>query len=354
MKNLVITFLILFTLSSVNSQEVKNQTEHIKSLKIGKYLFYYIDKDKKTGKYSYRKGSGSTELSQVFREKNFPEHTYLEFNGGAGAGTRYLPDNMAFPITLASIYYEGNPKMQKEIGYVPYEIRPGRTNRRVVHNGIIYNYFSDFYYDDPKTYVPSSLYVHESYGKENEKKKPKKKKKKKKSFFGQLASLGDPKTYASLEHYSQKELRKQNPAEKVVEYLKKAVPKQKQEYKKWISKPVNKSRINNLEERRELIYKAMNNYNEALKQTPEWKRIQENNKFWEKHEAKNNTTIQNNTGKDIYIYEEGSRNGDRLFNDGSRSYKCNNTYYYSFSGNASWREAKRISGTNCGATATVR
>lgn len=354
MKKALLTILVLLAVTTMSSQEVKNQTEHIKSLKTGKYLFYYIEKDKNTGKYSYRKSSSGTELSQVLREKNFPEHTYLEFKGSSGSSIYYLPDNMAFPITLANIYYEGNPKMRKEIGYVPYEIRPGRTNRRVVYDGIIYDYNSDFYHDDPESYVPFSLYVHESYGKENEDNNPKKKKKKKKSFFGQLANLGNPSTYASLEHYSQKELRKQNPVEKVIEYLKKAVPKQKQEYKKWISKPANKLRIDNLEKTRDLMYKAINNYNDALKQTPEWKRIQENNRRANAAAQRNNTTIQNNTGKDIYIYEEGSNNGSRINAGSSGTFGCNTTYYYSFSGNASWRQGNRVSGTSCGATATVR
>lgn len=348
---MLLTFLAL---TKVSAQEVKNQTEEIKSLKKGKYLLYYITKDKKTGKYSYSSSDSDIELTQVLREKNFPEHTYLEIKKKDGSAEYHLPDNMAFPITLAQIYYEGNAKQQKEVGYVPYKIRPGRTHRKVVHQGIIYNYTSDFYYDSPESYIPYSLYVPESYGKENGGKKPKKKKKKKKSFFSQLASLGDEKTYASLIHHTEKELYKKHPVDNVIAYLKKAVPKQKQEYKRWISKPSNKKRIDDVEKKRDLMYKAINNYNEALKQTPEWKRIQENNRLADAAAKRNNTTIQNNTGRDIYVYQKGSYNSARINAGSSRTFSCNETYYYTFSGNSKWSAGAKISGTSCGGTATVR
>ena len=43
----------------------------------------------------------------------------------------------------------------------------------------------------------------------------------------------------------------------------------------------------------------------------EFKRIMANNKRAEDADRANRVTVQNNTGKDIYVYEEGSRNGSR-------------------------------------------
>lgn len=351
MKNLLALFFALFMLNSINGQEVKNQTEQIKLLPTGKYLTYDV-KDKGNGKYYWYPVKLDAELASVEQEKNFTEHKYLNLKVGNSMHDKpnsYLPDNMGFPITLAKLAYEGNAKLQKKVGFVPREIRKGRTNRVVVLDGIIFDLSTDFDPNKPETFKPYRLYVHESYGKENKSKDDGKKKKKKKSFLKKLGSIANVAGSAA-----EVELNKVNHVENVVSYLKKAVAKQNEVYPKWKNQPKNKARLKNLELKKKLMDKGINDYNEAFKKTDEWKRIQENNKYWAKYEAENETTIKNATGRDIFIYEEGSHNGTRLFNDGRRSYKCNKTYYYSFSGNSKWSAGTKISGTSCGSTATVR
>lgn len=350
MKKLLTLSFALFILCFVNGQVVTNQTEQIKLLPTGKYLTYDV-KDQGNGKYYWYPVKLNAELASVEQEKNFIEHKYLNFKVGNSMHDKprpYLPDNMGFPITLAKVYYAGNEKLQKKVGYVPDDIRKGRTNRVVVLDGIIFDLSTDFDPDKPETFKPYRLYVHESYGKEN-KSKDGGKKKKKKSLFKKLSSIASIAGSAA-----EKKLNETNRVERVVNYLKKAVAKQNEVYPKWKNQPKNKTRLKNLELKKKLMDKGINDYNEAYKKSDEWKRIQENNKRANAAARKNNTTIQNNTGKDIYVYEEGSYNGTRIGNGNSKSFGCSSTYYYSFSGNGKWSSGSKISGTSCGSTATVR
>lgn len=347
MKKLLTLSFALFIISFLNGQEVTNQTEQIKLLKTGKYLTYNVNS--KNGNDWYPVDIDA-ELTSVEQEDNFKEHKYLYFKiGETGSPWAFIPDNMAFPVTLAQLNYMGNDKLKKEVGYVPYEIT--RTTKRfVVLDGIIFGLSLDFDPKDPETFKPYRLYVHESYGKENKSKDgEKEKKKKKKSLFKKLSSLANVASSPAV-----KKLNSENLVDKVVSYLTLAIKKQEEVYPKWKSVALNKMRLNNVEKKRKLMYKALNDYNEAYKKTDEWKRIQENNRRANAAAKRNNTTIKNATGRVIYIYEEGSYNSSRISNGNSQSFGCNNTYYYTFSGNSKWSAGTKISGTSCGSTATVR
>jgi len=79
MRQLLITILSVFTLFTFITQNgiaqtVKNQTEHIKSLKLGKYTAYEVLKNDK-GDYYFSQMSTFLEILEVNREPNFPEHT---------------------------------------------------------------------------------------------------------------------------------------------------------------------------------------------------------------------------------------------------------------------------------------
>lgn len=341
--------LVIITLLAMNSysQEVKNQTEHIKSLRTGKYITYDVN-----GKGQWYPIRLKAELAAVESEKNFSEHKILKFKIGNSMHDKpesYLPDNMAFPITMAKIAYEGNTKMQKKVGYVPRKIRKGSTNRVVVLDGVIYDLSFKFDGENPETFKPYRLYVHESFVKQGSSKKEKPKKKKL-SFFKKMTTL---QTNVSADLGSKK-LADMKVFELVKDYLTKAYAAQKKAYPSWKSETKNKLRLESIELKRKLMNKAMNDYNEAYKKSDEWKRIQENNRRANAAAQKNNTTIQNKTGRDIYVYEEGSHNGSRINVGSSGTFSCNETYYYSFSGNVSWREGRPINGASCGSTATVK
>ena len=81
MKKSLLTILsafILFAFITPNgiAQSVKDQTEHIKSLKLGKYIAYEVREDDKGGYYFTRMNT-FLEQQEVDREKYLPELSYL-------------------------------------------------------------------------------------------------------------------------------------------------------------------------------------------------------------------------------------------------------------------------------------
>ena len=92
--------------------------------------------------------------------------------------------------------------------------------------------------------------------------------------------------------------------------------------------------------------------------TPEWRRIQENNRRADAAAAKNNVTIKNETGREIYIYESGSMNGSRINAGSSSTFRCSASYYYAFDGNSGSRVGNAgplaySANSSCGGSVTV-
>ncbi|MFP2995148.1 hypothetical protein ABN763_04525 [Spongiivirga sp. MCCC 1A20706] len=364
-KILLSVFVTTCAFFTIRAQEIINQTEQLKSLKTGKYIAFDVKKNK-NGNYEYGDLKGEHELLSVQTEPNFPEHKYFEMKI-YGTDENFIPDNMAFPVTYAKLFYEGNDKLKKQVGYVPREIRPGSTNRVCVVDGVVFDLSTKFKEDNAETHIPYRLYVHESFGndfKETDKKSADKKKKKKLSLKERM------------EQAMMKKLANKNPEMKgifnavqklkamdavgvVQNYLKDAVAKQKEVEPKWKQNANNAQRVKLVEERRELMFAAMKKYNDDLMDTPEWRRIQENNRLANAAAAKNNVTLKNDTGRDIYIYESGSMNGSRLNAGSSGSFRCSTSYYYAFDGNSGSRVGNAgplaySANSSCGGTVTVR
>ncbi|MGD1947167.1 MAG: hypothetical protein ACFB0A_13115, partial [Croceivirga sp.] len=114
-------FILLVALTSNFSiaQEVLDQTSQLKTLRTGKYIAFDIKKNK-NGNYEYIDLKGEHELMAIHTEPNFSEHKYFEMKI-YGTDENFIPDNMAFPITYAKLFYEGNDKLKKQVGYVPRE-----------------------------------------------------------------------------------------------------------------------------------------------------------------------------------------------------------------------------------------
>lgn len=357
MKSRLIALIIFGFCTNLNlsAQNVKSQSEQIKSLQLGKYIAVDVIK-LKNGSYDHAPLKLENELIEVLPEPNFSEHKYFKMVI-ASQEKFYLPDNMAFPMTYAQLAYEGNEKLQKAVGYVPREIRKGSTNRVFVHDGVIFDLSTGFDEDSKESYQPYRLYVHESVLKENPKDdKPKKKLSLKERMMKKMAGKNSEvaKTITINNYLNGKEAVK-----KAIEYLEKAVAQKKEVYPKWIINSTNKTRLDLIEERRELMFAAMKKYNEDLMDTPEWRRIVENNRRAEAAGRANNVTIQNNTGRDIYIYSEGSMNGTRVNAGSSSTFDCGTSQYYAFDGNSGTRGGNAgpqaySAGSGCGSTVTVQ
>lgn len=339
----------------LSAQTVNDQTAELKLLRAGKYLAYNVEQADSGDGYVFQRINSSPEVLEVNPEKNFPEHSYIEFDNGSSSATTFLPDDMAFPITLAHVAYKGNEKLQKQVGYVPREIRPGTTNRVVVLGGVIYDLSFKFDPERPETFVPYRLYVHESFADEpaaaatTDDAKPAKKLSLKERMRNFKAELEAPTADAVGT-----KLNDLNAIAHLEDYLAQAYAQQQQVAAAWNAKPANSTRLRLVEERRGLMDEAMKKYNEDLMDTPEWRRIQENNRLADEAARASNVTLKNDTGRDIYIYEDGSHNGSRINVGSSGTYSCNKAYYYTFDGNSNWREGKAVGAAGCGTTVAVK
>ena len=81
--------------------------------------------------------------------------------------------------------------------------------------------------------------------------------------------------------------------------------------------------------------KTIRSMSQDYLKSDECKRIMANNKRGEDADRANRVTVQNNNGKDIYVYEEGSRNGSRVNVNSSGCFDCKKGLYYIFNSNSS-------------------
>ncbi|GAA0872839.1 hypothetical protein GCM10009117_19860 [Gangjinia marincola] len=351
------TLALLFLTTLGFGQEIKNQTEQIKSLKPGNYRKVELIDDKKGG-FNYDLYPTPIVLKEVKQDPNFSEHKYFVLEED-GTDYNYVIDNMAFPVTFGKEYFMGNEKLQKKVGYVPREFSKGRTVRASVIDGIIYDYNWKFDAKDKSTHIPYRLLVHESFLKEENGKDSNEKKKKlslKERMMQKMAG-NNPEMKAAL--YVNNKLRDMNAAQIGQDYIQAALAQQKEVEPKWLADKNNARRVKLLDDRRELMYKAMKKYNDDLMDTPEWRRIQENNRLANAAAAKNSVTIKNGFGKDVYVYEEGSMNGTRINAGSTGTFSCSSSYYYAFNGNAGTRGGNAgpkaySANSSCGSTVTIQ
>lgn len=98
-------------------------------------------------------------------------------------------------------------------------------------------------------------------------------------------------------------------------------------------------------------------YNDSVKATPEYKRLKEYQAFVasiDEEKASTIVTIINRTGKDIYVFEEGSRNGSRVGHANSIKVPCTKNYYYNFNPNSSNKSHCYSADSGCNASVTIK
>jgi hypothetical protein len=326
-----IIIFLLFT-STLFAQDVKNQSEQINSLQPGKYRSVRLIENEKGG-YNYDLYPNPLTLKEVSQDPNFVEHKYFILEE-EGTDYNYVINNYAFPVTFGKEYFMGNEKLQKKIGLIPREFSGGRTVHVAVIEGMIFDFNWKFDKNNSETYLPYRIIVHESFLKDDGSAKKKKKLSLKERLMRKMAAA-NPEMRAAL--IVNDKLQDLDAIKMAKDYITAAVIKQEKIEESWNSQSYNKQRLELLEAKRDMMYKAIKKYNDDLMDTPEWRAIQENNRRAETAGRANNVTIQNNSGKDIYIYEEGSMNGTRVSAGSSGTFSCKSNLYYAFNGNAGTR-----------------
>ena len=116
--------LLLFSFTTKDIKEVKSQNEELKNIQKGEYTVYLTHK-KDDGSYMGGFSDYHIAVIELASDKNFPNEHYevmIEENWTESKSKytgMYLAGNLGFPATYVNTGYEGNPKMQKEIGFAP-------------------------------------------------------------------------------------------------------------------------------------------------------------------------------------------------------------------------------------------
>lgn len=326
--------ILLFSIQLNAQNDTKHQTEELKSIKTGVYTPYLTHQD---GSGNYQGGLDKL----VFKVTKFQDYriqprvhkeVYMIFGGNPDRPDKYkttmfLPDNEAFPITYGEKVYEGNKEMQDELGFAPRINRLSDGNRLVFLNGKIF-VIEDWV--DKDNYKLTAVMEHQA------------------KKMGKLKLMG-------IVMKSTKKMKKMQPHLILQKYLDNAFNKQQEVYADWIKNPKNETLVINTESIRKLTIDAINKQRDDWRNSDEYKRIKERNRNTTQSNQKNVVKITNRTGKDIYIYEEGSSNGSRLSNNGTSRSNCKKNLYYSFNGNGSSKKGIKVVFANqsCGQNVTV-
>ncbi|WP_034058862.1 hypothetical protein [Lacinutrix jangbogonensis] len=98
-----------------------------------------------------------------------------------------------------------------------------------------------------------------------------------------------------------------------------------------------KADIAKIKRAREAGDEEIKRYNDSIRATPAHKKLvahQARMKQMDNNNAKKTVTIINKTGKDIYVYKEGSRNGTRINSNSYTKVDCSFNYTYKFDSNS--------------------
>jgi hypothetical protein len=346
--------IILFAFTSINAQdgEVRSQSEHMKSLKPGKYLVYDINGDRHEvlngGEYTYHLSSNSFEVKKIAPEKLFPnKHFSVEIASSTfdGPASTYIPDDFGFPITYTSWGYVGHSKWQEENGYAHEKAKTGSTeDRLVVLDDLAYFLRS---YKGPSDFVIRIL-VPEGYTTEAETKEKKslKEKMQKVKEAAKLAAAGMD--------YNSKKLEEEGAVQKIIDYMAAAQKKQQEVSAAWAKTAEGKAYLKRTEAMRNAWIAFVKNDNEEYWNSEEYQRIRALDKRLAQEAAAEKVTIVNETGRDIFIYESGSRNGSAIRANSSSTANCQVNLSYSFSGNSEPGSVFYSANSGCGSTVTVR
>ncbi|PCE64063.1 hypothetical protein [Sediminicola luteus] len=331
MKKILISITLIVLASWVTAQETKHQTQELESILFGNYLAYLTQQDdsgnyeggidnlvyKLLDKQDYRVQPGEhKEVIMLFRaDADKPE----EFKNDE---KMYLPDHPAFPITYIQKVYEGNEKMQKDIGYAP-RINSYDDHKRLVFlDGRIF-ILQDWV--DKDNYTLVAVMEHQA------------------KKVGGLKKM-------KMVMKSPKKMKTMQPHTQLQNYLDKAYKKQQEIYPKWLAEGNNGSLEENTENIRKLIIDVINKQRTDWMNSEEYKRIKERNRHAEQNRSESTVTINNSSGKDVYIYVEGSKNSSRISTNGRASFSCKSNLYYSYDANGSANSATLIvsANQNCG------
>ncbi|NMH88527.1 hypothetical protein [Flavivirga algicola] len=334
MKTKLLLLFVLLGLGGIAQNEIKHQTEQLDLINKGEYIAYFT---KQNGSSEYEGGLDKliyklTKLQDYRIQPGAHKEVYMVFAGSADhperhKETMFLPDNEAFPITYVQKVFEGNKDMQDEIGFAPRINRLTDGNRLVFLEGKIYA-IKDW--KDKDNYKLVSVLEH------------------------QTKKMGGLKKMKEVMR-SPKKMKAMQPHETLQKYLDNAFEKQQTVYDQWMKKPQNAAIVENTESIRKLTIDAINKQRADWRNSDEYRRIKERNQSFAQSDLENRVTIRNNSGKDIYIYAEGSSNGSRVSISGNGTFSCKKNQYYSFNGNSSAANATKIASANqsCGQTITV-
>ncbi len=260
-------------------------------------------------------------------------------------------------------------------GY-PYEsIIKAKYNK----DGIIaigdYVFFLKGVSDDGTSYTSvDEVYIKEGASSGNNTGEKKKKKKKKFSFKDKLKKLKSGGLVIKANYGSEhKDLQSQNIRKLITDYLVAMKAKQgaRTAKEKQSDKNITKSsdaialKAKNAKAaekaKRDAEWADAKRYNDSVKATPEWQDLQrrkaqnEANYQASKSSKSNTVTISNRTGRDIYVYKKGSRNGTRINVNSSSKFDCTVSYTYKYDSNASGSGSQCYNAnTGCNASVTLK
>ncbi len=328
---------IMFVNNLKAQNEIKHQTEELTSIQLGDYTGY-LTKQSDSGIYEggldvlvYK----VVELQDYRIQPGVHKEVIMIFGGDADHPDKFeddkkmfLPDNAAFPITYVEKVYEGNKAMQDELGFAPRINQYTDGNRLVFLDGKIF-VIKDWI--DKDNYKLVSVMEH------------------------QAKKMGGLKKMKEVMK-SPKKMKELQPHKMLQNYLDVAFVKQQEVYVQWMKDSSNAAIVENTELIRKLTIDAINKQRDDWRNSDEYRRIKERNQSATSSESKSLVTLVNRTGKDIYIYEEGSSNGSRVSVNGSGRFNCKKNQYYSFNGNSSASKGTQITNANqsCGRTITVK
>jgi len=198
--------------------------------------------------------------------------------------------------------------------------------------------------------------------------------KKKMSFKEKMLALKNASTGATSANYGSehKALESQNLRKLITDYL--VAMKAKQDARTAKEKQSDKNILNAREAivskakatkdaekaKRDAEWAEAKRYNDSIKATPEHQDLERRKRQNEANYQSRNggtqgkVTIYNKTGKDIYIYQDGARNGTRINVNSSTKVDCTSNYTYKFDSNAGGSGSTCYSANSgCGSSITV-
>lgn len=320
------------------AQEVKNQTEEISASQLGAYTSYltHQDGDKyigglenldykitKVDDYRARPGTHKEVFFIKGGNPDFPERQTAQM---------YLPDNPAFPMTYVANIYRGNAELQKEVGFV----HPP----------------SEAYDQDRLVFLDQKIYLIEDWvDKDNY------------TLKAVLEFEAEPMKMIKMIKLLQKspaKMEAMQPHKTLQAYLDAATARQKEYYAKWIQVPANKSFVDNQAAKEKLMSKTITQMSVDWRNSDEYKRIQENNRRADNARKTSMVTIQNNTGKKIYVRSSESGGSSSISAGSSTSMSCTGDIFYMYNNGSNHVSNSDINtkcytaNESCGGTVTVQ